>query len=363
MRSLPPCLLPALLGLSLLGAAPLAVAQDDVGAKWQALVDRNNELAARADALEAEYDAADPARKQAIEAEFRAVAERFNSEILPGMQAIAGKAFEADPTNVKAGEFAVRNAYQRNQYERTERLAEALLKADPKSTDGLNIRGLSQFAQNKFIEAQSSFRAAAEAGVASDDVKAFSRSLPAYIGYWEEEQKTRQAQADMNLPRVKFATNKGDIVLELFEEEAPNTVANMISLAESGFYDGVKFHRVIPNFMAQGGDPLSKDADPSNDGTGGPGYAIPSEFDAPNARKHFRGTLSMANSGPNTGGSQFFVTVLPTTHLNGRHTVYGRVIEGMDVVDGLQIGDVIEKATVLNKRPGSTYTVKKLAER
>ncbi|MEM9702383.1 MAG: peptidylprolyl isomerase [Planctomycetota bacterium] len=154
----------------------------------------------------------------------------------------------------------------------------------------------------------------------------------------------------MNLPKVAFKTNRGTIVLELFEEEAPNAVANMISLVESGFYNNVKFHRVIPNFMAQGGDPNSKDDDPRNDGTGGPGYAIDSEFDNPNARKHFRGTLSAANSGPNTAGSQFFLTHLPTPHLNGAHTVYGRVIQGQDVVDKLQIGDVIEASKVISKR-------------
>ena len=313
--------------------------------------------------LEAEFAGADAARKQEIEKEFQAVAAQFNSEILPGMQAIAGKAFEADPSNIKAGEFAVKNAWARNRYDNAERYAEALLKADPDNTDALNIRGLAEFAQNKFTEAKTSFKAARDAGVAGREVMQFAPEVPQYVGFWEQEQKIREAQAKLNLPRVQFKTNKGNVVFELFEEEAPNTVANIISLTESGFYDGVKFHRVIPNFMAQGGDPLSKDADPRNDGTGGPGYMIPSEFDAPNARKHFRGTLSMANSGPDTGGSQFFITVLPTTHLNGRHTVYGRVIEGMEIVDALEIGDVIEKATVLNKRPGSTYEVKKLAGR
>ena len=278
MRSLPPRLAPALLGLTLLGVGPLAPpapAQEDVGQQWKALVTRNDELAAKADALEAEFPTADAARKQAIETEFEAVARQFNSEILPGMQKIAGKAFEADPGNIKAGEFALTNAYQRNQYEKAERYAEALLKADPQNADGLNVRGLAQFAQNKFAEAQASFKAARDAGVASRDVMQFAPEVSQYIGYWEREQKIREAQAKLNLPRVKFATNKGDIVLELFEEEAPNTVANMISLTESGFYDGVKFHRVIPNFMAQGGDSLSKDADPTNDGQGGPATRSP----------------------------------------------------------------------------------------
>src|SRR4029079_8655388 len=143
------------------------------------------------------------------------------------------------------------------------------------------------------------------------------------IALSKQEQQTREAEAKADdLPRVKLQTNKGDITIELFENEAPNTVANFISLVEKGFYDGVPFHRVLPNFMAQGGDPKGT-------GQGGPGYRIKDEFGNKGARAHFRGSLSMANTGqPNTNGSQFFLTFKPTPHLNGRHTVFGRVIEG-----------------------------------
>jgi cyclophilin family peptidyl-prolyl cis-trans isomerase len=173
----------------------------------------------------------------------------------------------------------------------------------------------------------------------------------------EAEMAKRKAEAAADdLPRVRLSTSRGDVVVELFENEAPNTVANFISLVEKGFYDGTPFHRVIAGFMAQGGDPTGT-------GTGGPGYTIACEVDAPDARQHFRGTLSMAHAGRDTGGSQFFLTFRPTDHLDGKHTVFGRVIEGFDVlpklmrttddqgrpVAGVQ-PDTIVKAEVLRKR-------------
>jgi len=143
------------------------------------------------------------------------------------------------------------------------------------------------------------------------------------------------------LPQVTMQTSKGNIVLELAEDDAPNTVANFVSLAEKGFYDGLAFHRVIPNFMIQGGCPLGT-------GTGGPGYVIADEC-SPRLR-HTRGVISMANAGPNTGGSQFFITHVPCPHLDGKHAVFGRITSGMDVVDSIRKGDRILKVTVDRKR-------------
>jgi cyclophilin family peptidyl-prolyl cis-trans isomerase len=117
-------------------------------------------------------------------------------------------------------------------------------------------------------------------------------------------------------------TDKGDVKIELFSKDAPETVNNFVFLAREGFYDGVTFHRVIPGFMAQGGDPTGS-------GRGGPGYQFKDEF---SAQTHQAGSVSMANAGPNTNGSQFFICYEPQPHLNGRHTVFGKVIEGMDVV-------------------------------
>ncbi|MBI5742492.1 MAG: peptidylprolyl isomerase [Candidatus Niyogibacteria bacterium] len=130
-------------------------------------------------------------------------------------------------------------------------------------------------------------------------------------------------------------TSMGDITLELFDKDAPKTVANFVKLAGEGFYNGTKFHRVIKDFMIQGGDPLSKDASmKSRWGTGGPGYTFADEI---NANKLVRGTLAMANAGPNTNGSQFFiVTIAETPWLDGHHTAFGRVVSGMDVVDKIE---------------------------
>ncbi len=129
-----------------------------------------------------------------------------------------------------------------------------------------------------------------------------------------------------------FETNLGTFKVELYEDKAPITAGNFIKLAESGFYDGTRFHRVIARFMIQGGDPLSKDlTNRDRWGTGGPGYAIKDEFGA--GLRNVQGTISMANSGPNTGGSQFFINVAPNIFLDGKHAVFGKVVEGYDVVE------------------------------
>ncbi len=153
------------------------------------------------------------------------------------------------------------------------------------------------------------------------------------------------------LPQIRIQTNRGDITLELFEDDAPNTVANMIALAEQGFYNGLTFHRVIANFMIQGGCPKGT-------GTGGPGYRFGDEF-VSHRRHDAAGILSMANAGPSTNGSQFFITHGPQPHLDGRHTVFGKVIEGLDVVNAIQQGDVMETFEVLQKRDHE-YVVKTL---
>ena len=126
------------------------------------------------------------------------------------------------------------------------------------------------------------------------------------------------------------------MVIELFEKDAPNTVANFEKLASDHFYDGLTFHRVIPNFMIQGGCP-------SGTGTGGPGYKIDCEI---NPNRHERGSLSMAHAGPNTGGSQFFICHAPAPHLDGVHTVFGKVIQGVEIVDKIQKDDKMEVVTV-----------------
>ena len=159
------------------------------------------------------------------------------------------------------------------------------------------------------------------------------------------------------LPQIELKTSKGTVVIELYEDEAPNTVANFVSLVEAKFYDGLTFHRVIDRFMAQGGCP-------KGDGTGGPGYKIECECYRKDHRKHERGVISMAHAGRDTGGSQFFITFAKKSYLDGKHTVFGHVIKGMDAIDklnrsgrGLAVDKIIT-AKVLNKRDHKYVPVK-----
>ena len=147
--------------------------------------------------------------------------------------------------------------------------------------------------------------------------------------------------------KIKFTTNKGVFVAEMFEDKAPLTTKNFIELVEKGFYDGIIFHRVIDGFMIQGGDPTGT-------GMGGPGYKIKDEF-GEGLKHDDEGILSMANAGPNTGGSQFFITLAPTPCLNGHHAIFGKVVEGMDVVR--LIGVV---PTDFRDRPREAVTMEKV---
>lgn len=184
------------------------------------------------------------------------------------------------------------------------------------------------------------------------------------FGFCEEKAAMSEKEAN---PVIRIMTSKGDMMVELFEDECPNTVANMICLAEAGFYRGHSFHRVIPNFMAQGGCPYSKEDAAGVPGTGDPGYRFADEFN-PSLKHTGRGILSMANSGANTNGSQFFITFTATPWLDGHHTVFGKVISGIEVLDaieklGSQSGSTKERIPfnieVVSKR-NHAYEVKKL---
>lgn len=142
------------------------------------------------------------------------------------------------------------------------------------------------------------------------------------------------------MPRATMETEKGTISLDLFDKDAPNTVQNFIDLVQSGFYNGLNFHRVIPDFMIQGGCP-------KGNGTGGPNYTIKCEI---NQNKHLAGSLSMAHRGPDTGGSQFFICHSPQPHLDGVHTVFGRTAD-MDVVNAIRQGDKILSVTIAADNP------------
>ena len=253
---------------------------------------------------------------------------------------------------------------QTDDYEEAWRLAGVLIGQGCKDKRIDNPAGIAAFALNDFDSAEKHLKLAREnkqrlgsgASPVDDLVQELLKDPARFKKAWAEEQKIRQAEAEADdLPRVLLKTSKGDIELELFENEAPNTVANFISLVEKKFYDGLTFHRVLPGFMAQGGCP-------KGDGAGGPPYRIPCECYPPDKfRLHFRGSLSMAKGeARDSGGSQFFITFLPTSGLDGRHTVFGRVVKGLEVLHRIQRRDPerpnspepdkIVEAKVLRKR-------------
>lgn len=215
--------------------------------------------------------------------------------------------------------------------------------------------GFCHFNAMNFDKAKDYFLKLAEAAPANrkQQMEQLVFTTGQHVKLWEDELTLRASEEEKgDNPIVLLQVDKGEIKLELFEDQAPNTVANFITLVEQGFYDGIKFHRVEPQFMVQGGDPQGT-------GRGGPGYKIADECRQPNARRHFVGSLSMANAGPNTGGSQFFLTTVVAWWLDGKHTVFGRVLEGQEVVNKTAKNDLIIKAKVLRKRDHD-YAVKKL---
>jgi cyclophilin family peptidyl-prolyl cis-trans isomerase len=178
----------------------------------------------------------------------------------------------------------------------------------------------------------------------------------------ELQYRAREAERD-DLPRVQLAFERdgearGTVLLELFEDDAPNTVKNFVWLADHGFYDGTTIHRTVPFLLAQGGDPFTAKADGAADGAGGPGYRIPLEVGEAREgrqRRPFRGVIAMASAGPDSEGSQFFITTGTAAHLEGEFSVFGRVLEGQSVVEGLVAGDRLAGVEVLRRRPDSEY--------
>ncbi len=279
-------------------------------------------------------------------------------ELAEKLQQAAEKAFIENDQDTKLGTLLLTIAVgdlRKDNYDEALRLAKLLLEHKYPNNDVNRIAASAAFAMMQLDEAQK-YLDDFVAGQSKSDppdrpdprIAETQAAVEFYRPRWDRENKLRKEEAKADdLPRVKLQTTAGDVVLELFENEAPNTVANFISLVEKGFYDGVQFHRVLPNFMAQTGDPATKDPKviaKGEAGHGGPGYTIADECGQPNHRDHFRGSLSMAHTGqPNSAGSQFFITFVPTGGLDGRHTVFGRVIEGMDVLSKLQRVDPDEK--------------------
>ena len=304
--------------------------------------------------LQAEYQQPD-ADKTAIENKFNATRNQARTAALT-LERTATAAVLSNPENTEACAVVrdvLKSAMQADDPRTVVSLTATLHEVD-KADEEILLTGATAAMITSEIELAEKFLKAAEvAGVDESKVAGLQKAIERERLKVEAEMAIRATEKEVDdLPQVKIETTKGTIIVELFENEAPNTVANFVSLVESHFYDGTPFHRVIPGFMAQGGDPTGT-------GTSGPGYTIACECDVPDARKHFLGSLSMAHAGKNTGGSQFFLTFAPTEHLDGRHTVFGRVIEGFEILpkitrtEGPQAGssrDKILKAEIIRKR-------------
>lgn len=333
--------------------------------------------------LRRRFQNATPSERPAMQQQFSVLLRQATSQ-LDELVGVAEKAYVAAPAeNVEVGEFLVDIVQRLNatdRYDEAVRMAKLLIDSSLPDKRVLLFGGLAAYHANEFATAGEYLRAAKEAGLfeqsspgidprSADMARQLTDGVDQAEKYWEQEQALRQAEENADdLPRVKLQTSKGQIVVELFENEAPNTVANFISLVEKGFYDGVKFHRVLPGFMAQTGCPRG-------DGTGGPGYRIRCECRGETFRRHFRGSLSMAKGrAPDTGGSQFYLvfTRASTRHLDGQHTVFGRIVTGIDVLEQLMRVDPsrpipgvepdrIESAAVLRKRDHE-YTPETLSE-
>ena len=334
-------------------ATPNAPAVTAAGAgpaaqRFHKLSDHAKEYYQKFMAFEKEYRTATPARQKEIQAEVQKMAETIQTFKAP-LLAAAKAAFKEAPNKDEAVKaFLLNNIVMMvnyDDYENALKECDELIRLGLVEQPIFEIAAFSAFNSNQFAYAESAINSAKKLAAAALDrakkqgktqaeinkegigqvhpgLAQLEENLPFYKEAWTKEKALRQAQANQ-CPRVKLQTSAGDITIELFANEAPNTVANFIELVNKGFYDGLTFHRVMQGFMAQGGDP-------KGNGTGGPGYFIPCEVDNPNARVHFRGSLSMAHAGKDTGGSQFFITFVPTKWLDGKHTVFGRVISGFE---------------------------------
>lgn len=324
--------------------------------EFQASYDKFNEKVAlwkdvikKLRSLKVRYQAADEDELPALKQEWDGLIARGES-LIPELRDAAKAYYVAAPQDPETSLFLVKliqDYMERDDYEPALELAQLLIDNECPFEQIYNFAGLAAFAVHDFDRAESYLREADKRGVL--DSENGTRQLAAIADYrelWEKEQEIRKQEAAADdLPRVLLKTTKGDIVVELFENEAPATVGNFISLVKAKFYDGLTFHRVLAGFMAQGGCP-------QGDGGGEPGYRIKCECFQDNARMHFRGSLSMAKGDqPDTGGCQFFLTFVPTPHLNPDkdlktgHTVFGRVIEGMEVLPKLQRRDPDPRVT------------------
>jgi cyclophilin family peptidyl-prolyl cis-trans isomerase len=335
-----------------------AGAQDGPLADFNAVDAEWTKVNGEIDKLIARYRKAPAEERGALVGQYEILVRQSN-KLIPRLRQTAVAAYKANPKAEPRVEERlvgmVANDVRQDEYEGALELAGLLVENGCKVPALDAFIGIAAYCMDNFDAAESHLKKAQTADALTQTAQVALQDLPTAKKAWAVEKATRakEAAAD-DLPRVKFETSKGTLVIELYENEAPQAVGNFVSLVESGFYNGLTFHRVLPGFMAQGGCP-------DGTGTGGPGYKIACECHRKDHRNHFRGTLSMAHAGRDTGGSQFFLTFKRTSHLDGVHTVFGRVIEGLDVLatlerrDPSQRGklpepDKIVKAEVLRKR-------------
>ncbi len=293
------------------------------------------------------------------------IAEQYYSKLEDGFELEAEllesalRTFVADPEeNDDLRDFLITISSQliaAEYYEDGLRISQSLIENQIEDAQVYNNAAKAAFACNEFGLADQYLRILTKSEGRESSAKRRLRLLPTYRQEWQRERKLRETeQLAADLPRVLLRTERGDMELELFENEAPNTVANFMKLVEQGFYDNLTFHRVVSEFAALGGDPHA-------DGSGSPGYYIPHELERPDRRLHFRGSLCTVSEGLVANGCQFCLTFQPTPQLDGQSTVFGRVVRGIEVLARLQrIGvglpsksiqaDRILEARVLRKR-------------
>ncbi|QDU93215.1 peptidylprolyl isomerase [Lignipirellula cremea] len=331
--------------------APAAEAPEDgltPHEKFVATLSSFNGMKDQAIGLREQIAVAPAAQRQAMIGEYYGLIQRLNDQV-GKLKETSLAAYVAQPNEdrlvIRTLLGVLHNSLQSGDAEEAKEIADALVKHDCQEKAAFSLIAETAMHNGDDATALKYFQKAKEADLLSDFAKGYLAEL---------EIRAAEAKAD-DLPRVKLTTTKGDIVLELFENEAPQTVGNFVNLVEKGFYDGTPFHRVLEGFMAQGGDP-------EGTGMGGPGYRIKDEYGRPDHRKHYTGAVAMAHSAAeNSAGSQFYMTFRPTSQLDGGYTVFGRVMEGMDIVNSLQKRDPnahpplpepdkIVKAEVLRKR-------------
>lgn len=344
----------------LVGLAPSARAQQadggDPAASFSAIYEAWKATDDKIKVIVEAYQSANAEQRKQLFEDYQALVKQSEKQV-PKLRAAAIAAYKAAPNKDEtvAGTLVglVANNVRQDKYDDALKLAKLLLDNNCDEPSLHSFAGISAYCTDDFATAETYLKQAKAADALTPVASSCLDDLETAKELWAAEEAIRKQEIEADdLPRVKLQTSKGTIVIELFENEAPQAVGNFVSLVEAKFYDGLTFHRVLPGFMAQGGCP-------EGTGTGGPGYSIYCECRQENYRKHFRGSLSMAHAGRDTGGSQFFLTFKRTPHLDGRHTVFGRVTEGLEVLAQIQRidpqrggadPDKIVKAEVIRKR-------------